>query len=55
MTEIEITYWINRVMIPGKKYKITDEQIEIIKLIWNEIHVEFWFSLNENTLVKFEL
>ncbi len=43
-------------MIIGKKYQVTDEQIETIKLIWDTLHDDgYWFSLNSNTLVKFEI
>ena len=47
--------WIINTMIIGKKYKVTNEQIEVIKTIWDELHINNWFSLNSNTLVKFEI
>ena len=48
--------WIINTMIIGKKYKVTDDQIETIKLIWDTLHSDgWWFSLNSNTLVKFEI
>ncbi len=47
--------WIINTMIIGKKYKVTDDQIEVIKTIWDELHINNWFSLNSNTLVKFEI
>ena len=48
--------WITNTMILDKPYKVTDDQIEVIKTIWNEIHSEgYWYSFNETSLTKFKI
>ena len=47
--------WITNTMILGKEYILTEDQIEAVKSIWEELHEQdIWLSLHENKLVKFK-
>jgi len=48
--------WITNTMILGKEYILTEDQIEAVKSIWEEIHSEgYWYSFNETSLTKFKI
>lgn len=38
MTKKEAFYWLTKVMIPGKPYKIDENQKKVIESIWIEVH-----------------